>query len=137
MTWTGPNFKPPRGSGRLDRRARKAQDEAELRAAYEEVDRRDGGFCRVTGRYTQPGAVAAESRREHHHLKGRRVRPEWVTDPKRIITVSREVHEYLTGHLIEVEGDDATKPLFFHWNEKLMRGRVKPFRLQGKRTAVA
>lgn len=129
--------KPPKGSSRLERRQRRADDERELREAYAEVDHRDGSVCWVTG--VKLGASPdARYRREHHHLKGRRVRPEWVTVPKRIITVSAEAHDLITGGFIEVEGDDATKPIFFHWNEELLRlhKRKKPFALKSRRTVA-
>lgn len=129
-------FKPPRGSGRLDRKAKKAAEEAALAEAYEQVNQRDGNICRVTGRHLQAGAVMAENRREHHHLVPRSIAPDRVTDPTNIVLVCAEAHEYITGHLIEVEGTDATKPLFFHWNEERMKGRIKPFRIIGKRTAA-
>lgn len=130
------NFKPPKGSGRLDRHERRKTDQQALQDAYAEVDLRDASICAVTGRFTKAGAPDARVRREHHHLKGRNVRPEWVTVPKRIITVCAEAHDLITGGFIEVEGTDATKPLFFHWREDMMRGRVKPFRIVGKRTAA-
>lgn len=136
MAFQPPNPKPPKGSGRLDRHERRRADEQALLDAYAEVDLRDASICAVTGRFTKPGAPDARVRREHHHLKGRNVRPEWVTVPKRIITVCAEAHDLITGGFIEVEGDDATKPMFFHWREDLMRGRMKPFRIVGKRTAA-
>ena len=136
MAFQGPNFKPAKGSGRLDRHERRKSDEQALLDAYAEVDLRDASICAVTGRFTKAGAPDARVRREHHHLKGRNVRPEWVTVPKRIITVCKEAHDLITGGFIEVEGTDATKPLFFHWREDMMRGRLKPFRIVGKRTAA-
>lgn len=132
-----PNWKPAKGSGRLDRHERRKSDEQELLYAYGEVDARDQSICAVTGRFTKAGVPDARVRREHHHLKGRNVRPEWVTVPKRIITVCAEAHDLITGGFIEVEGIDATKPIFFHWNELAMRGRIRPFRIIGKRTRVA
>jgi len=125
--------KPAKGTGGLDRRQRRADDARELAAAYAEVDARDASICWVTG-VRLGNSPDARYRREHHHLKGRRVRPEWVTVAKRIITVSAEAHDLITGGFIEVEGDDATRPIFFHWREDMMRGRVKPFRIAGKRT---
>ena len=136
MAFQGPNFKPAEGSGRLDRHERRKSDEQALLDAYAEVDLRDASICAVTGRFTKAGAPDARVRREHHHLKGRNVRPEWVTVPKRIITVCKEAHDLITGGFIEVEGTDATKPIFFHWREDMMRGRLKPFRIVGKRTAA-
>ena len=136
MAFQGPNFKPAKGSGRLDRHERRKSDEQALLDAYAEVDLRDASICAVTGRFTKAGAPDARVRREHHHLKGRNVRPEWVTVPKRIITVCKEAHDLITGGFIEVEGTDATKPIFFHWREDMMRVRLKPFRIVGKRTAA-
>lgn len=133
MAWTGPNPKPPKGSGRLDRHERRRADAEALADAYAEVDLRDASICAVTGRFTKAGAPDARVRREHHHLKGRNVRPEWVNVPKRIITVCAEAHDLIEGGFIQVEGADATKPLFFHWNERAMKNRKKPFVIIGKR----
>lgn len=130
------NFKPAKGSGRLDRKARQAEEDAALAAAYEIVNQRDGNICRVTGRFLQASAVMAEVRREHHHLQPRSIAPSRIADPTNIVLVCKEAHDYITGGFIEVEGIDATKPVFFHWREDMMRGRVKPFRIQGKRTAA-
>lgn len=130
------NFKPAKGSGRLDRRERKAKEEAALAEAYEFVNVRDGNQCRVTGRFLQPGAVMASVRREHHHLEPRSTAPDRVCDPANIVLVAAEVHELITGGFIQVEGKNANKPVFFHWNEQAMKGRVKPFRIVGKRTAA-
>ncbi len=130
------NFKPAKGSGRLDRHERRSAERQAIEDAYAEVDLRDASICAVTGRFTKAGAPDARVRREHHHLKGRNVRPDWVTVPKRIVTVCAEAHSLIEGGFIEVEGVDATKPIFFHWREDMMRGRLKPFRIVGKRTAA-
>jgi hypothetical protein len=129
-------FKPPKGSGRLARAARRAEDEKALAEAYEVVNVRDGNQCRVTGRFVQAGAVDARVRREHHHLQPRSVAPARVAEPSNIVLVCAEAHDLITGRFIDVEGTDATKPVFFHWNEDMMRGRVKPFRIVSKRTAA-
>lgn len=131
------NFKPARGSSRLDRKARKAEDDQALADAYELVNARDGNQCRVTGRFLSAGAVMAEQRREHHHLQPRSIAPDRIADERNIILVCAEAHQYITGGFLEVEGKDATKPLFVHWNEAAMKGRVKPFRIVGKRTVAA
>lgn len=86
-----------------------------LEDAYAAVNDRDKSVCWVTGRKTHPKAVSASNRREHHHLKGRRVMPEWVNNPERIITVSAAAHQLITAGWIVVEGTDARKPCFFHW----------------------
>ena len=130
------NFTPAKGSRLLERKALKAVEEAVLAEAYEIVNQRDGNQCRVTGRFLAAGAVDARMRREHHHLRPRSVAPDRIADPKNIILVCAEVHALITGGFIEIEGKDATKPLFAHWNEKAMKGRPKPFRIVGKRTAA-
>jgi hypothetical protein len=112
------------------RRRRRAADAQALRDAYADVDRRDAGYCWVTGQYSSPHCPDPRYRREHHHLKGRRVRPDWVFRPERIITVTKEVHDYITAGWIAVEGCDARKPLFFHWTELAKR---KPFELTPRR----
>lgn len=94
---------------------KRAADKEALGAAYADVDLRDGGFCYVTGRYTVAGSPDRRNRREHHHLHGRNVAPERVTDPANIITTCAEAHALIeSGHIV-VEGDDATKPIKFHW----------------------
>lgn len=136
MAFAGPNFKPARGSRLLDKKARKAAEEQALADAYEIVNQRDGNICRVTGRFLSPSSVMAETRREHHHLQPRSIAPHLVAEPRNIILVCAEAHQLITGGFLEVEGTDATKPVFFHWSETAMRGRVKPFRIVGKRTAA-
>lgn len=130
------NPKPARGSRLLERKARKAAESAELAEAYEHVNVRDGNQCRVTGRFLHVGAVDGRVRREHHHLLARSLAPGLVADPANIVLVCAEAHALITGGFIEIEGKDATKPLFAHWNEAAMKGRIKPFRIQGKRTAA-
>lgn len=103
--------------GVVERKQRRKDRENELTDAYAAVDERDKGICWVTGRTTVAGAVMAEQRREHHHLKGRRVRPDWRHKPERIITVCAEAHDLITRGWIVLEGDDARKQLFFHWAE--------------------
>lgn len=132
-----PNWKPAKGSGRLDRRARRADEDSRLQKAYDEVDGRHGPICAVTGMFFRFDSPDPRFIRHHHHLKGRRVRPDWKYDPKRIIPVTAEAHDLIEGGFIVVEGEDATQPMFFHWNEDRMRGRVRPFRLLGKRNRVA
>lgn len=133
------NFKPPKGSGRLERRARRATDETKLQKAYADADHRQGPFCTVTGVRFRFDSPDPRFTRHHHHLKGRRVRPDWKYKAERIIPVTHEVHDLIEGGFIDVEGDDARKPLFFHWNEEMLRlhKRKKPFALKSRRTVAA
>ena len=119
----------------LTKHRKRVQKDAALEQAYADVDVRDAGYCWVTGRYTQPGAVDARVRREHHHLKGRNVKPEWVTRPERIITVCAEVHSLITSEAITVEGTDARQAMFFHWNPRIVKPGKQPFQIKGRRTA--
>jgi hypothetical protein len=104
-----------------------------LADAYRDVDVRDGGVCWVTGRYTQSGAPDARVRREHHHLKGRNVKPEWVDRPERIITVAKDAHDLITSGWIVVEGVDARKAIRFHWRSDI-KAHQKPFQIKGRRS---
>ncbi len=114
--------------GKKRREANAALDEA-----YADADIRDAGYCWVTGRYTQSGAVDARARREHHHLKGRRIRPEWITDPNRIITVCAEAHQLITANAIVVEGTDARKAIRFHWAAHV-KPSMRTFQIKSRRS---
>ncbi len=131
MAFAGPNWKPAKGSARLGRHERRQDDEKKLLDTYAEVDARDGSICWVTGRYTVPAAPDGRVRRSHHHLKGRNVRPDWVYKAKRIITVCQEAHDLIEGGFIDVQGTNANKPIFFHWNA-VMANRKKPFVIKSK-----
>lgn len=126
---------PKPGSLVLERHTRRRKKERALEDAYAEVDRRDNGFSWVTGNYTEPNQPDPRYRREHHHLKGRRVRPEWVNDPNRIITVSREEHR-LIGKGLVVEGDDARKRIVFTWDRSIIKPGKEPFRIKSKRWSM-
>lgn len=127
-----PSFaKPAKGTRLLERRARRVERDQALADAYADVDARDAGICWASGAYTQHGAPMAEQRREHHHLRGRRVMPEWRHDPHHIITVSKLAHDLITGGFLVVEGDDARKPIRFHW--QMPKGTKPPFHLRSKR----
>jgi hypothetical protein len=117
--WTSPRHKWDETPQVVERHTKRKLREDALDEAYAIVDARDRSICWVTGRHTHPSAVSPETRREHHHLKGRRVEPTWVTKPERIITVSAAAHSLITAGWIIVEGCDTRKPLFFHWRADL------------------
>lgn len=131
------NQKPAKGSWRLEKQARKAAEEQAIADAYEVVNVRDGNQCRVTGRFLTAGAVDARVRREHHHIIPRSIAPHLVDDPNNILLVCAEAHDLITGRFLEVEGKNASRSIFFHWNEQAMKGITKPFRIIGKRTRAA
>jgi hypothetical protein len=115
------HFKHQETPGVVERHSKKKAREQRLQEAYAIADQRDGNRCRATGLALDPRASDVKHRREHHHLKGRRVRPEWREDPRRICLVSAMVHRLINAGWIICEGADAHKPLFFHWAE-----HVKP-----------
>ena len=117
----------------IERHQRRKQASQALQDAYSDVDVRDGGWCWVTGRYTQSGSPDARNRREHHHLKGRNVKPSWVTEPNRIITVCAEAHQLITNGWIVVEGVDARRAVRFHWRADI-KAAQKPFQIKGRRS---
>lgn len=103
--------------GPIARRKRRAAKDEKLEDAYAEVDARDGGFCVVTGWYTQPGAIDHRARREHHHIQPRSTYPERITDPTNIITTCALAHWLIENGRIVVEGITTRKPLRFHWHK--------------------
>lgn len=115
---------------RIDRAA-----DAKLLAAYRKVNAREDNKCQVTGVTLTPNSRNPKTLREHHHIKGRNLKPEWVTDPKRIILVSRHIHEFLTGNVLLVIGTDA-RTCRFSWNRNLVKPSKEPFRLRAEK-AVA
>ncbi len=114
----------------LSKHRKRAKADADLESAYRDVDARDDSVCWVTQVKTSAGAVDPKRRREHHHLAGRRVQPSWVTNPDHIITVSAFVHDLITRGALIVEGSDARKPIFFHWNRRIVKPGKEPFRLK-------
>lgn len=110
---------------------KRAAATAALEAAYEDVDLRDGPYCRVTGRYTQSGHVDARIRREHHHLATRSTAPDLVTDARNIVVICYEAHKLFKAGWLVSEGEDATNDVKFHWTK--LAPAVKPFRIVSKR----
>ena len=118
---------------RTIRRHQKRRDkEQALADAYAVVDQRDQGYCRVTGRYTQPGAVDPRFRREHHHLSWRNVAPQDVANASRIITTCAEVQQLLHAKVLLYEGENAHERLIFFWDERVAPGD-RPFQIRSKR----
>lgn len=111
----------------VERDTKKKDRQKRLDAAYEVVNRRDGNTCRATGLPLSPTASDYKRRREHHHLKGRRVKPEWREKAERICLVSKAVHDLINLGWIEVEGDDARRRLFFHYT---LAAKSRPVRLK-------
>lgn len=114
----------------LERHDKQTEHDRKLAAAYLKVDDRDDSVCWVTGVKLKPGVRDDHFRREHHHLKGRNVMPEWVYRPERIITVSADVHKYLTCNALLPSAADARKPIYFEWNPRMVDPKRQPFRLR-------
>jgi hypothetical protein len=117
--------------GVVSRRKRRADAAAALAEAYADVDRRENNVCQASGVPLNPRAIDPKYRREHHHIRGRRVKPEWRADPDRICLVSALAHQLITVGFLLVEGDYAPKARF-HWAD-----HVKPeqriFRIKSRR----
>jgi hypothetical protein len=112
---------------------RRAEANAALDAAYVEVDLRDGPCSRISGRYTVAGAVDPRVRREHDHIKPRSTHPELIAEPTNIFICTAEEHQLIHAGALEIEGEDASKPLFFHWNRRMVAPGKEPFRITARR----
>ena len=119
------------------RRRRRTRRGRALRLAYAAVDLRDESVCWVTGITLTADADDLRYRREHHHLAGRRVRPEWVNDPHHIITVSAAVHALITSKRLRVHGLDARESITFSWNRRFVPVGREPFPLDRTLSEVA
>jgi hypothetical protein len=122
-------FAKPQASVLKRHQKRKALEQA-LEECYAEVDARDAGYCWVTGRYTQSGHVDARIRREHHHLEKRSQSKARRADPDNVITTCAEAHALIEAGLIQVEGEDASKPIRFHWT---LKPSERPFQIKSRR----
>lgn len=76
---------------------------------------RDQRTCRCCGDPVEPDGFRPQFIGQVHHLKGRRVAPEWKTDPDRQILVCLWSHRLITGvwggKLIRLmDPDDPTMP---------------------------
>lgn len=122
--------KPIKGMHVFTRRKTKAEA---LAAAYEIVNQRDGNRSRVSGCTLLASSPDKHQRREHHHLAGRNVRPEWRDDPRRIILVSAFEHGLLESGALLYEGEDANKRIVFHWDYTRIKPGQEPLRILSKR----
>lgn len=114
-------FKHQEPDASTSRKQKQTDAEKKLAAAYAEVDTRDDSVCWVTGRKLSPRGTDEWKVRTHHHLKGRRVKPEWIDKPERIITVSLGVHKQITLGKLKVFGDDTRKPITFAWDASVKK----------------
>lgn len=132
----GTLFKSHQPDATTGRKVKKSEKDAALAKAYAEVDTRDSGICWVTGVKTFATHADARFRREHNHLKGRRVKPEWREKPERIITCSALAHSLITLGKIQVSGDDARKPISFAWAPGV-KPREQVIRIQASRVKAS
>ena len=119
--------------GAITKGRKRATARAALDKAYEAVDLRDGPQSRITGRWTVSGAVDPRVRREHDHIKPRSTHPELIAEPSNIFVCTAEEHALIHAGALEIEGEDARKPLFFHWNRRLVKSGDEPFVIMPKR----
>jgi hypothetical protein len=127
----GAFFKHTTVTPRVIAKARKASEhDKKLAKAYAVVDEREDNRCQVSGADLSPAAKDPRRLREHHHIKGRNVKPEWVYDPKRILLVSKFIHDLFTGKALILDTTDATKPLKLRWNRHIVKPGKEPIRLE-------
>lgn len=117
--WTGPHFKHTETPAVVTKAKRRTDKAEALKDAYADVDARDKGICKVTGRHTSPGAPDPRVRREHHHIVKRSRDKGLIAVPANVITVCAEAHGLIEAGWIVVEGTNADKPngVRFHWRE--------------------
>jgi hypothetical protein len=125
-----PLAKPIKGMHVFTRRKMNRQ---RLDDAYEIVNQRDGNKSRVTGCTLLASSPDSRQRREHNHLRGRNVRPDWKYQPERIHLCSAFEHGFITSGALQVEGDDATKRLIFTWDRTRIPIGAEPFQIRSKR----
>lgn len=114
----------------LERHDKENEHDRKLAKAYRAVEVREGNRCQVTGVELYARASNWKRQREHHHLKGRLVRPEWVYRPERILLVSQFVHRFLTSNALQPDGCNARKPIKFFWNYRIVKPGHEPLRLR-------
>ncbi len=113
--------------------SRRKNNTDRLQDAYAIVNVRDENESRVSGCHLIGASADNRQRREHHHLRGRNVRPDWKYDPRRIMLCSAFEHGLLESGAILVEGDDADQRLVFTWNRELVKPGEEPLRIKSKR----
>jgi hypothetical protein len=113
-------------------KGQKASDhERKLAKAYAEVNEREDNVCQVSGVQLLARASSTRRLREHHHIKGRNVKPEWVYEPKRIVLCSKFIHDLFTGKALILDSTDATQPLKLRWNRHIVKPGKEPIRIEG------
>jgi len=88
--------------------------------------------CRVTGRRLKKGLQGNVDPRiwhTRHHMKERSTHPEDIYDIRNIFVCCWEAHRALQDGLIEIEGTNADKRLFFRWNRRVVPAGKEPFRI--------
>jgi hypothetical protein len=76
----------PKGApAKLAKHQKDTEHDRKLAAAYAKVDLREDNVCQVSGVKLEATSANPNRRREHHHLAGRNVKPEWKFEPKRIL----------------------------------------------------
>lgn len=113
----------------VQRWSKKKAKQDKLEDAYAVVNIRDGNKCRITGKPLDAASLDPAHRREHHHLTGRRVRPDWRERPERIILVSKLAHDCITQGWLVIQGTDGRKPIFAHWASHV-KPTQRPFQIR-------
>lgn len=115
----------PKGTpAKLAKHQKDTEHDRKLAAAYRKVEVREDNVCQASGVKLEATSANDKRRREHHHLKGRNVKPEWVYQASRIVLVSAFVHQLITDGEILVIGTDAPK-VRFKWNRNIVKGQPR------------
>lgn len=112
-----------------ERQAKKRAVQSEEDKARSAVWARDKGRDRATGKPLKRNSANPDERGEWCHLKGRRVKPEWKTDPRRQILLSATNHQLSDGrggYLLKILNPKTLAPatdgnapiLFIRYNPK-------------------
>lgn len=89
---------------------RKAEKVAEEKSLAQQVDERDGCYCRVTGVYLTPGATDPHKRKEQHHMVPRSHGDRQVTETtSNRITISAFIHQLIHAGKLHLSGDADLK----------------------------
>jgi hypothetical protein len=117
----------------LEKVTKASEHDRKLAKAYETANKREDNRCQVSGVELVPKSANPRRLREHHHIKGRRVKPEWVYEPARIVVCSKFIHDLFTAKALLLDSTDATKPLKLRWNRQIVKPGKEPIRLEGVR----
>ena len=95
----------PKPTSRVEaKRAKRAAEAKQIRECYQAVDARDGGKCRICGRWAKPDAVGLLERMHRHHMVYRSQGGEHA--PENVLSVCAACHAAIhVRGVLRVTGD--------------------------------